>query len=334
MKNLFRYKYPKRKSNVLLYKSQTHQGYCFFDYSTETFFPLTDDEYQLALHLDGKTDPFTVNTAWSGTYVKSLLEAFITYDIITYSRLEREGFFTWSLSVVSFKKPTWTARYICTILSRIQAVCFFPVLCLGAVCYMHASTFDLSWDHWRFWICNIVFLWGGAILHELGHAVNGIAYGAKVFEAGLLIFPVPGAFVSMNSNSIKNKMQIIQIHAGGVENNLFLTGCLLFLSSVTASPLSLYFSIGAFSNLTVALINLAFLPGLDGYSLLQTLLGTKSDFLSDAWRYLRSLKNRKKGSVKAILSKEKAAIAGILFIYQLISILFLFGLVLEEILCS
>ena len=67
---------------------------------------------------------------------------------------------------------------------------------------------------------------------------------------------------------------------------------------------------------------------------LQTLLGTKSDFLSDAWRYLRSLKNRKKGSVKAILSKEKAAIAGILFIYQLISILFLFGLVLEEILCS
>ena len=64
---------------------------------------------------------------------------------------------------------------------------------------------DLSADYIT--IGSIFGLLVGIFLHELGHMFACIAYGGEVFEVGVMLqFFLPGAYVLMNKNRIKNRL--------------------------------------------------------------------------------------------------------------------------------
>ena len=76
----------------------------------------------------------------------------------------------------------------------------------------------------------------------------------------------------MNKNRIKNRMKRIQIIAAGIEMNLLLAAvCLIFAAEI--EWLSGFFFGACIQNVFLALINLTFINGFDGMTIISELLG-------------------------------------------------------------
>ena len=294
MSKLFRYKYPKRKSYIKLFKDKSTNQFMFYDYVEEDAFKLSRDEYVIARGLDGKTDPFTIDPKMPACRVREVLfNLKHIYKMTTKNRIERTDLFSWNLTLIDFKKTNKFSGLICRILTYFQLLLTIPITVLGVYLLLSADNFSYSlaynFNFIEYFIGLIIFMLIGVIFHEAGHAISGVAFGAKLFEAGIT-FGVIGAYVMMSSDkkSVKSRMQRLQINAAGIQNNLLLSGVLMILAHNACGNLYYLLFGGSIMNLTLAFANMLFVRGVDGYYIVTEILEVEDDPVSTIKNAIKS----------------------------------------------
>ena len=109
----------------------------------------------------------------------------------------------------------------------------------------------------------------------------------------------------MNENNIKKRMRRVQVSAAGIEMNLVLTAMFLILSA-RIEVLSGFFLGAAIQNVFLAFLNLTFINGFDGMTIISELLGIEG--LVDKAKRITKSKIRKE-SLRSNGISGKAIIA-------------------------
>ena len=223
--------------------------------------------YAFAVKLDGRRSPYSI-PGYSVQERRIILRELRRAKLVRQSRVLESHFGSIYLTLVY---GNLNARFdgVAKVWNCLLAFTFLPVLAAGALCYIFSSpSFEGS-------------IWGGCllgtalgiVLHEFSHGAACIAYGGRVFEAGVMIHAfMPGAYVLMDHDAVKGKMKRIQINAAGVETNLFFGG-LCFLAA-SFMPFDGFFCGMGAVNVVLCLLNLCFFGGMDGSRILGELLGS------------------------------------------------------------
>lgn len=275
MKKLSRYKYPKRKSYIKLFRSKSSNRFMSYDYINEQSFKLSRDEYVIARGLNGKTDPYAIDPQMSAFRVREVLHNLkYIYDITTKSRIERVSRFSWIFTLFDFKKPNPFTRLACRLLTYFQMLLLVPVTVFGVYSLLTAEHRSNDFDYAAYILGMAVFTIIGAVLHEAGHAVSGAAFGAKLFEAGIIL-GIPGAYVMMDSDkgSVKKRLRRVQINAAGILNHLLFAGFLLILARNAQANILYFLYGGCIANMSCAVVNSMLFNGLDGCLAIKELMG-------------------------------------------------------------
>lgn len=264
-------KYP-QLNGWLLYKKLDENNYEVKDCRASTFYKFDIDEIRFFRQLDGKTDPYSIDTPMCELEIRRLLRFLKQNEITRSSRIQKSFL---SLNISLFKiKCSKRGRKIAFALNFLLMISFLPVFVFGLSFLLNYST-QLNIQGFEIITGSIFGMLVGLLLHEVGHALAAAGYKAHLFEAGLIIGLTSGAYVALDYDNIKRRCRRIQILGAGVEMNLLLTGVSCILSVFIYSQSSFFFAI-AWVNFVLAVINMLCISGLDGCSIMDELIGTKS----------------------------------------------------------
>ena len=268
-------KYPMR-CDWLVFR-RTDDGYLVENYWEQSSIELSDGEARFLRMLDGKRDPYRIDRSLDRAEVRQLLRFFAQNDLTRRSRFVSKSLFSLMYSVCFFRGRERTRRNARRLNAALM-VSFLPVFIFGLILFYRCG--DQFGDGILFGAYAGLAL--GLTLHEAGHAVAGTAYGARVFEAGVMLrLLLPCAYVLMDDRPVRHKLRRVQIYAAGVEMNLLAAG-ISYLLAVILEPLSGVFYGMALQNLLLAAVNVIFAWGFDGAKILGVLLG-ESDFVGEAF---------------------------------------------------
>ena len=234
--------------------------------------------------LDGYTDPYEIDPNMSREQVKELLERFDEEE-----RLD-DGKRVTVMGIGSVTVSLWwpyvtkLSRIFARIWNRLLMISWLPVLIAGVIVFLSGNWngSDKGIDLFYGYLLVLV----GTLLHEFSHACACIGYGGQFYEMGIMsnMF-MPGAYVMITYDKVKNHFKRAQIMAAGIESNLLLTGaCLCLLKTDIFRPYTLLW--GALLNFMVAVFNCALLESLDGMGIYQELLGDEN-FLKKAQKLIK-----------------------------------------------
>lgn len=244
------------------------------------------DIYDYAVQLDGKHDPFRI----PGYTISECVEMYgelRSQGLIRKSNILEKSFGSVCISLFferTINRVAWLAKYW----NDFLMLSFLPMMIFGIVIFIKADPY-LDGGITSGGLSGLLL---GLVLHEISHGAACIAYGGRVYEAGIMFqYFMPGAYVLIDETVLKRKMQRIQTLAAGVEMNMFLGGFFLCLASFMKFS-GLLFSAG-FCNFGLAAVNLSFIKGVDGSRIISELLGSNT-FIFDIKYYLFNKKMRKK----------------------------------------
>lgn len=264
-------KYPQLNS-WLLYKKLDENNYEVKDCRTGSYYKFDINEISFFNQLDGKTDPYSIDTSMCELEVRHLLRFLKQKEITRCSRIQKSFL---SLNISLFRiKCSKRGRKIAFILNFLLMISFLPVFVFG-VSVLFSNAAHLNLDGFGTITGSIFGMIIGLILHEIGHALAAAGYNARLFEVGIIIGLVSGAYVALDYDNIKKRFRRIQILAAGIEINLFLAGVSCIFSMLIYSMSSFFFAI-AWVNFALAVINMLCISGLDGASIIEELIGTKN----------------------------------------------------------
>ena len=221
-------------------------------------------------HLDGKTNPYAIDPSLDKQTVKALLRYLSKQGFLREKGRNRDlGRFV--VPVVLFDSKPKPSR-ILMILNRCFMLSWLPVLLIGFFFAIRAS--DML-DSSNAYLFGLIFgLIGGLIVHEVGHAIAARAYMAPVYEIGIQVLPLPSAYTFMKETTIKNRFKRTQIYAAGVEMNFLLTGiCFILAYFIPHDWLCTFLFYVAIENFILGVSNLSFFLPLDGFKIINTILG-------------------------------------------------------------
>lgn len=322
------YKYPKI-SNCLGYKKYDEDSVVVTDYITEDVYLVEKKEAKYMRRLDGKTNPYKIRTTMTKAEIDELLDALYERELIKESKTMKLG---GGMTLRTIWEPKWTSRLreIAFWCNNILLISWLPVLIIGIfVFYKNLMSIEFELTG----LGTVIGILTGVILHEFGHAFAGVSYGARVFEMGVLTmyYVVPGAYVIMDRDGIRSRLKRVQINAAGVEMNMFLTGLFLILGVVFGNIGGLFLA-AAIQNFLMGVLNLTFIPGLDGMAVISDLLGI-SDVAEKATKVVASRKKRKKLMKEGLPGKATVMACYIFSVFRIALPLLLILNVLEVIIC-
>ena len=262
-------------ATTLLYRKQPDGRYRVKDVYTGNSCTMTLSLVRLLRRLDGKTDPYSVPTDLTQEDIDTSLQDLAEIGFLRTSRVFEKffGTFIYTLWVPRMtKRMRIAARYY----DRILKFIWLPVLALGVLLFLHEkdSVFDSSSTAGFItgWIAGMT---AGIFLHEVSHAMAAVACGVRVFEGGVMIeWLMPGAYVMMDEEHIRNPRIKVHIYAAGIQMNFLLTGLGILMTTVFGS-LGGFWVTFSMINLLLAAPNALFIYGFDGYKILISLLGRK-----------------------------------------------------------
>lgn len=256
-----------------------------------------------ARQLNGKRNPYQIDRNKPKKDVALLLDELEAENIIRDKRFFSK-FFLFLLVTVWQPKVTPNLRIVSFILNGLLLMSFLPLL-VFSVFYFLNFTYDINLDYMT--IGSVIGLIVGLVMHEMGHMISCLGYGGRVFEVGVMLqfLLMPGAYVLMNENNIKKRMRRVQVSAAGIEMNLVLTAMFLILSA-RIEVLSGFFLGAAIQNVFLAFLNLTFINGFDGMTIISELLGIEG--LVDKAKRITKSKIRKE-SLRSNGISGKAIIA-------------------------
>lgn len=289
-------KYPKI-IDTLLYKRIDKNTYHVKNGITDVVYEIGTDIVRFMNKLDGKTDPFMINTCLSDFEIEEALDFLWENELITKKKLKKIGFLTYGIPLFKVK-TTKKMRIVSKILNFLLMVSFVPIFIVGLYAVKDIyNMVDQSDFSYLIGLCVGSAL--GVTLHECAHASAGLGYNAHLFSCGIMIGRTPGAFVELDDEHIKSSLKKAQISAAGIEMNLLLCGISMICMCLFNSALSLLGGI-VFSNLLLASVNLLPIIGVDGSQIINKLIGedlilysdiliTDKSFLSHSFSNVRGL---------------------------------------------
>lgn len=238
--------------------------------------------------LDGETNPYKIDPYMNRNEVAHLLERLEEEELLD------DGERLLSVGIGSVIIPLWSPkvtrwyRVIGRLWNKILMLCWLPIFFLGVWEFLTQEWIGPESDFGTFY-GYLIFAFG-ILLHELSHVAACLDYGGRFYEMGIMTYYfLPGAYVMITYDNVKNRMKRAQISAGGIESNLLLAGiCLCLLKTGWFNPVALL--IGAFFNVITAVFNCSLVEGLDGIGIYQEFLG--KDFLEKAKQLIRDPKGK------------------------------------------
>lgn len=264
-------KYPKT-IDTLLYKRIDKSTYHVKNGITGVVYEIGTDIVRFMNKLDGKTDPFMINTCLSDFEIEEVLDFLWANELVTKKKWKKIGFLTYGIPLFKVK-TTQKMRIVSKILNFLLMISFVPIFIVGlyAVKDIYSiSMVDKNDFSYLLGLCVGTAL--GTILHEGAHASAGLGYNAHLFTCGIMIGITPGAYVELDDEHIKSSLKKAQISAAGIEMNLLLCGISMICMCLFNSALSLLGGI-TFSNLLLASVNLLPIIGVDGSQIINKLIG-------------------------------------------------------------
>lgn len=291
-------KYPKT-IDTLLYKRIDKSTYHVKNATTGVVYEIGIDIISLMNELDGKTDPFMINTCLSDFEIEEALDFLWENELITKKKFRKVRFLSYGVPLFKVK-TTKELRIASRLLNFFLMISFVPIFIVGLYAVRDKdiySLIDQSDSSYLIGLCVGTAL--GTILHEGAHAIVGLGYNAHLFTCGIMIGITPGAYVELDDEHLKSSLQKAQISAAGIEMNLLLCGLSMICMRLVNSALSLLGGI-AFSNLLLASVNLLPIIGVDGSQIINKLIGedlilysdiliTDKSFLSHSFSNVRGL---------------------------------------------
>lgn len=289
-------KYPKT-IDTLLYKRLDESRYKVKNAETGEIFELGRAIVSFMNKLDGKTDPFMINTCLSDFEIEEIIDFLWNNELITKKKLKKIGFLSYGIPLFRVK-TTQKLRIASRLLNFLLMISFVPIFIVGL--YAVRDIYNMvDQNDFSYLIGLYVGITLGAILHECAHAIAGLGYNAHLFTCGIMIGITPGAYVELDDEHIKSSLKKAQISGAGVEINLLLCGSSMICMCLFNSALSLLGGI-AFINLLLALVNLLPIIGVDGSQIINKLIGddlilysdlliTDKSFLSHSFSNVRGL---------------------------------------------
>lgn len=289
-------KYPKT-IDTLLYKRIDKSTYHVKNGITDVVYEIGTDIVSFMNKLDGKTDPFMINTCLSASDIEDIMDFFWDNELITKKKLKKIGFLSYGIPLFRVK-TTQKMRIASRLLNFLLMISFVPIFIVGLYAvkdiYNMVNQSDFSY---LIGLCVGSAL--GVILHECAHAIAGLGYNAHLFTCGFIVGITPGAYVEIDDEHIKSSLKKAQISGAGIEMNLLLCGISMICMCLFNSALSLLGGI-AFSNLLLASVNLLPIIGVDGLQIINKLIGedlilysdiliTDKSFLSHSFSNVRGL---------------------------------------------
>lgn len=264
-----KYRYP-RINNTLTYKKIDQDEIEVTDSFTEEAFIFKEDVARYARKLDGNTHPYKIPSDFTKDETDYIIRYLRSNGLLRRSDTRRLFFGTF-LKTLWIPKLTKRLKAIAVLSNLYLMLLWLPVLIAG-IFAVSQNLYSINFDYaWIGYIIGLVF---GMLFHELGHAFAGIAYGARVYEMGVMVmhFVLPGAYVLLEQDDIKSRFKRIQVNAAGVESNFLLAGVFLLVAAALPS-IGGIFLMAAVNNAIMAVLNLTFVKGLDGTAIISEVLG-------------------------------------------------------------
>ena len=259
-------------NNCLTFYHNEDDTYTIKNHNNDESVTVTSATAEFMEQLDGYTHPYYIDENLPADYVDGLLDKLRDEDLIRESRAHKVGLGTFLFTLFIPKNRTndmRPARIVCFFLSWLILLSFIPALTFGIIAFINA----------RFNSDNVILglilgTVAGAVLHEISHAISGCAYGAPVFEMGVMLshWVIPGAYVLMDQTPVKKRLRRAQINAAGVEMNLLFAGLSLCMASYIYSLSGMLLGC-AVANVFLGLLNCTVSFGLDGEHILGNLIG-------------------------------------------------------------
>lgn len=261
-------RYP-RLNSWLIFKRKNEYEYEVIDWLTENEYTMGVDAAHFARKLNGKRNPFQIDTKLSRHDVQEILNKLDELGLIRHNNILLKEFGT-IFYTLWIPKRTRRLVSIAKVFTLLLNLLWLPVLILGVLSFLHSDRLGGEEFYLLGSIGGIII---GMFLHELGHLCSGLAYGAKVFEMGVMIDSfIPGAYVLLDADNVLSKKHRVAINAAGVKANLILAGvCLLTARLFPMAGMPLLCA--AINNVLLSLINILFVSGLDGTSIISEYLG-------------------------------------------------------------
>lgn len=299
-------------ANWIRFKKINADEYLVKDLLLENEFYIDAYSVWFAKQLDGKRNPYNIDKSLSKEAVEIILDELEAQNIIRERYFFGKGFL---YLLVTIWKPHVTPKLrLCSyLLNLLLMISWLPLLVFSIYCFIFNLN-DLSTEH--ILTGSLFGMFTGLIMHELGHMFACLGYGGRVFEAGLMLqFMLPGAYVLLDSSRIKKRMRRIQISAAGIEMNFLLAAIFLLAASVN-EILSGFFMGASIQNIFLAFLNITFVKGFDGMSIMGELLGIE-DFVDKAGKVTRSKMRKNKLQKEGVSGKAIITACYILKIVQL-----------------
>lgn len=317
MKDVKNMKYPRLSPWVKISETDTG-GFILEDEMSKETFTLSYDEARLALRLNGRNDPKKIRTDMSDEDRDEFLEAMDGLMLTRKSRVLLASFSD-ILITVWYARISKGFRVASKIINALLAACWLPVLLLGAFLVMKSEPDYLDMN---ILISMYAGLFAGTlsgiVLHEFGHMVACLAYGGKVYEAGIMLkfIVIPAAYVFMNHDCVRSRMKRVQINAAGIEMNFLLTGISLIAAVIFPGVAFGFFIGSALANVTLGLMNLILVSSLDGMQIIGELLGIEN-LCDKAKKVLLNSRLRKRKLGKGISGAAEVAMCGMVCAAQI-----------------
>lgn len=298
-------------NNWLVFSRKNQYEYDVHDCLYDEDFTMGVTIAAFARKLNGHRNPYSINMGLTKAEINHMLKQLREHDLLRYGRSLDAG--SGAHYTLWFIKRNPLLMEVARLWNCLLMLSWLPVFILGVLFFIR----DLPIINTEcMWLGNILGIVFGVLLHELGHAFAGLTYGARVFEIGIMINALlPGAYVLMDSQSVKSKMKRIQIYAAGVESNALFAGvCLLIACAIPyAGAFLLNAAIG---NIILALVNITFGGGLDGASILSELLEIEN-LVEDTKKVVLNRRIRRKLRSKGMPGYALIAVSVVVQILQI-----------------
>lgn len=260
---------------VTVFHSKTKKSYIF-----------GEAEYKILLHMNG-INSIEKLSELSGKYnieqTRRLIEEFEKRGFLEgkgIAKKEGKGFIkAKKIGIINGNKYIKTDCFMTKLLYFIIVYLSIPILAMGAYQY-YRGTYGFTNINLQeilnvsliMHICSFIVI---ATLHEFAHAVVARKYHVPVPEIGLMFYIIiPYVYTNMSFISLlKRKRQRIICLLAGIMSNILLSGIAFFIAGLITGNSRHFFEEIAFMNLLLVITNLMIFFKLDGYFILQEIMG-------------------------------------------------------------
>lgn len=291
-------RYPEKSNWISCEKDEKTGNYLIDNHILDTpVVEMSPEEMAFLNRLDGKANPIEIlmkEYGFTNREAEDYLDYLDDQEVLRKSRGFRPGVFSFLYTLVKIKDST-KYRPLAVCLYFLMAIGFFPMIYMGIQCfgkileYDHIVGLDDSMAYMWVGLFGGVFV--GLFLHEIGHAVAAIAFGARALEFGVGIRVFPMAYTMLDDSKLSSFSKRTLIMLAGPTVNLFIVGVSLYCNLQTERFAS-FFTMCAFANFELFLLNLLPVQGYDGMQALELLIGKNS--LWDETRHIFNVWNKRR----------------------------------------